>query len=76
MSDIELDEIAGRLDDLPLFDVRSPGEYDGTHGKPCDPRQGHLPGARNLDVHELLQLTPEEIGERLALPEGAELVVY
>lgn len=37
---------------------------------------GHIPGARNLDVQELLELTAEGIRERVGLPAGAEIVVY
>ena len=74
MTDVDLDELARRLDEVRLFDVRSAGEFDGTNGKPCDPRQGHIPGARNLDVQELLQLTPDEVRERVGEP--GEVVVY
>jgi thiosulfate/3-mercaptopyruvate sulfurtransferase len=38
---------------LQLLDVRSAGEYDGSSGYPCDPVQGHIPGAVNIDVEEL-----------------------
>jgi thiosulfate/3-mercaptopyruvate sulfurtransferase len=49
------DELAARLaaGDLQVLDVRSAGEYDGSAGYPCDPLQGHIPGAVNLDVEEL-----------------------
>ncbi len=36
-----------------LLDVRSAAEYDGSAGYPCDPRQGHIPGAVNVDVSEI-----------------------
>ena len=36
-----------------LLDVRSPAEYDGSAGYPCDPVQGHIPGAVNVDVSEI-----------------------
>ena len=54
---IDVDELAARLDDpaLTVLDVRTAGEYDGTRGNACDPRQGHLHGARNLDVGALAQ---------------------
>ncbi len=70
--------LAARLDEaaLTVLDVRSPGEYSGRTGYPCDPRQGHLPGARNLDVQELLGRSPAEVRELLGLPEGAEIVCY
>ena len=57
VSDIELDELAGRLGDVALVDVRDIAEFDGSGGKPCDPRQGHIPGARHLDVYELMAMT-------------------
>ena len=38
---------------LQLLDVRSPEEYAGTGGYGCDPRQGHIPGAVNIDIAEL-----------------------
>src|SRR5881398_3091260 len=48
-------EIASRLDDpaLTLLDVRRDEEYTGKHGSPCDPRQGHIPGAKHLEVGTL-----------------------
>jgi thiosulfate/3-mercaptopyruvate sulfurtransferase len=76
-------ELVGRLGDesLTILDVRTPDEYTGRRGKPCDPRQGHLPGARNLDVAELFEgpgrpAPPERIRELVGLPEGAEIVAY
>ena len=45
-----------RLGEVAVVDVRTPHEYDGTLGKPCDPRQGHIPGALNLDVDRLMEL--------------------
>jgi thiosulfate/3-mercaptopyruvate sulfurtransferase len=50
------DEIAERIaggGPLQLLDVRSASEFDGTAGYPCDPVQGHIPGAVNLDVSEI-----------------------
>ena len=76
MTDIDLDELRVRLDAVPIFDVRTEHEYAGTFGKPCDPRQGHVPGARHLELGELLGLTEEAARERVALPAGAEVVVY
>ena len=37
-----------------LLDVRSAEEYDGTGGYGCDPRQGHLRGAVNIEWTELV----------------------
>ena len=76
MNDIAIEELARRLGEVPILDVRQPGEYDGTRGKPCDPRQGHVPGARNLDVFRLMELTPEQIHDELGLEPSAEVVAY
>ena len=32
MSDIDLEELSGRLGEVPVIDVRRPEEYDGTFG--------------------------------------------
>ena len=76
-------ELAGRLGDpaLTLLDVRTPDEYSGRRGSQCDPRQGHIPGARNLDVGELFEgpgrpASPERVRELVGLPEGTEIVAY
>jgi 3-mercaptopyruvate sulfurtransferase SseA len=37
-----------------VLDVRSPEEYDGTGGYGCDPAQGHVPGAVNIEWSELV----------------------
>ena len=73
---IDIEELAKRLDDVLLLDVRSPGEYDGTRGQPCDPRQGHIPGAQNLDVYRLLELTLDELRAELPAGDGVEIVAY
>jgi thiosulfate/3-mercaptopyruvate sulfurtransferase len=76
VSEIEVEELAGRLGEVPILDVRTPREYDGSGGKPCDPRQGHIPGARNLDVYRLMEMTTDELHAELGLEQGAELVAY
>jgi thiosulfate/3-mercaptopyruvate sulfurtransferase len=76
VSEIDIDELAARLGEVVVLDVRTPQEYDGSGGQPCDPRQGHIPGARNLDVYRLLELPQSELRDELALPEGAEVVAY
>ncbi len=73
------DELVSRLEDpgLVVLDVRSEGEYSGAVGYPCDVRQGHLPGARHLDLGELMGCaSAEEVRERVGLPEGSEIVAY
>ena len=73
-----LDEVARRLGDdrFVVLDVRTPAEYRGEAVAPCDPRPGRIPGAVNLDVQELLALSPDEIAARLGVPDAAELVTY
>ena len=36
-----------------IVDVRREDEFSGKGGYPCDPRQGHIPGARNVEVSTL-----------------------
>jgi thiosulfate/3-mercaptopyruvate sulfurtransferase len=74
--DIDLDELSSRLGDVRVIDVRRPEEYDGSFGSGCDPRQGHIPGAVNIDLHELLQLTEDELRERVGVEPGGEVVCY
>ncbi len=76
-------EIESRLGDssLTLIDVRRIEEYTGKHGSPCDPRQGHIPGAKHVEVSELFDgpgrpLDAERIRELVGAPEGAEVVAY
>ena len=49
------DELAARLGAVQLLDVRSAEEYSGRGGYPCDPRQGHIEGALNLEWSELVE---------------------
>jgi 3-mercaptopyruvate sulfurtransferase SseA len=46
------DELAGLLErgEVALVDVRTRAEYDGETGYPCDPRQGHIPGAAHVEL--------------------------
>jgi thiosulfate/3-mercaptopyruvate sulfurtransferase len=74
--DIDRDELIRRRDELAVLDVRTAGEYTGEAGYPCDPRQGHIAGARNVELADLLERTPEQIRELVGLPEGAEVVAY
>ena len=50
------DELAAQMATgaVQLLDVRSAEEYDGSSGYGCDPRQGHIPGAVNIDLSELM----------------------
>ncbi len=75
-NDITVDELSTRLGEVPIVDVRTPGEYDGTAGKACDPRQGHIPGACNVDIYRLMELPIEQVRSELGLEEGDEVVAY
>jgi thiosulfate/3-mercaptopyruvate sulfurtransferase len=76
VTEIDVDELASRLGEVAILDVRGTEEFDGSFGKPCDPRQGHIPGARHLDIYRMMELTPAEIAEALGLEPGAEVVAY
>ncbi len=72
------DELAARLADpaLVVLDVRTAEEYAGASGYPCDPRQGHIPGARNIPVVDFLTREPRELTALLGLSAEAEVVAY
>ena len=40
--------------EVTLLDVRSPAEFAGEAGYPCDPTQGHIEGALNVPLDELM----------------------
>jgi thiosulfate/3-mercaptopyruvate sulfurtransferase len=76
---ISTDELAARLGapGLVVVDVRTPEEFAGEAGYPCDPRGGHIPGARNLPVQELFDRTPGELRAVLGSdPGSADVVAY
>ena len=77
-SPVSTDELAARLGapGLVLLDVRTETEFSGAEGYPCDPRQGHIPGARNLDIYELMAKSPADVRAELGMPDGAEIVAY
>ena len=77
------EELRARLDDpgLAIVDVRRDDEFSGKGGYPCDPRQGHIPGARHVEVSTLFAasgrpLPPEQVRALTGLPEGAAVVAY
>ena len=79
MSDVSVEELARRLDEpgLVVLDVRTAAEYEGRAGYPCDPRQGHLPGASHVDVQELLAARDAAAVEALVgAPPGVEVIAY
>jgi 3-mercaptopyruvate sulfurtransferase SseA len=77
--EITHDELVARLDDsaLTILDVRSAEEFSGRAGYACDARQGHIPGARHLDLQRLASCSgPDAVRELVALPVGAEIAAY
>jgi thiosulfate/3-mercaptopyruvate sulfurtransferase len=77
------DELAGLLerDEVALVDVRSRAEYEGEAGYPCDPRQGHIPGAVHLDLNEIYGAGGDAEAVRALLaergvPVGRAVVAY
>ena len=77
------EEVERRLgeDGLTLLDVRTEQEFDGQGGYPCDPRQGHIPGARRIDEELLfdgpgLPKPAEVIRAAVGAPPGAEVITY
>jgi thiosulfate/3-mercaptopyruvate sulfurtransferase len=65
-----------------VVDVRREEEYSGKGGYPCDPRQGHVPGARNVEVSTLFSApgVPKPAAEVQTLvgiePDGKRLITY
>ncbi len=76
--DVTTEDVVRRLDEegLVVLDVRTDREYTGEAVAPCDPRPGRIPGARHLDVQELMTLTQEQIRDRLGPAEDVELIAY
>jgi thiosulfate/3-mercaptopyruvate sulfurtransferase len=73
------DELAERLGEpgLVILDVRRPEEFSGAVCAPCDPRPGHVPGARNVDVMALLQaVDADAVRSLVGAPAGAEVIAY
>lgn len=74
------DELAALLrgDEVALLDVRSHEEYAGEAGYPCDPRQGHIPGAIHLDLNEIYAAGGRirELLESRGIAEGRRVVTY
>jgi thiosulfate/3-mercaptopyruvate sulfurtransferase len=75
------DEVQSRLGEVTLLDIRTEEEYHGRGGYPCDPRQGHIPGARRLDEEALfagpgLPKGADEVRAVVDEPEGDEVIAY
>jgi thiosulfate/3-mercaptopyruvate sulfurtransferase len=72
-------ELAERLgeDGLVLLDVRRPEEFSGAVVAPCDPRPGRIPGARHLELEQLL--LAGDVGvvrELVGVAAGSEVIAY
>jgi 3-mercaptopyruvate sulfurtransferase SseA len=79
VADVTLDELRRRLgdDDLALLDVRTRAEFDGLARAHCDPRHGHIPGAANLPLEQLLECrSAEQVRALVGLVEGVEVIAY
>jgi len=74
VSEIGYEELAERLGDVTVIDVRSEAEYSGEGGYPCCARHGHIPGARHVPVEEILEA--EDVHALIGEPDDAEVVVY
>jgi thiosulfate/3-mercaptopyruvate sulfurtransferase len=75
------EEVLRRLGEVTLLDVRTEEEFHGRAGYPCDPRQGHIPGARRLEEETLfaapgLPRPADEVCAQVDEPDGAELIAY
>ena len=78
-----LDQLRSRLDDptLAFVDVRRDEEFTGKGGYSCDPRQGHIPGARHIEVGALfagpgVPRPAGEIRSESGLDDDLEIVAY
>jgi thiosulfate/3-mercaptopyruvate sulfurtransferase len=79
VTDITRDELQRRLGtgDFVVLDVRTAAEFSGQSGYPCDARQGHIPGARHVDVQELLVAADiAAIRSLVGAPVGTEVIAY
>ena len=74
------DELAALLErgEIALLDVRTRAEYAGETGYPCDPRQGHVPGAVNVELDELYGAGADVRGllEERSVDPGMRIVAY
>ena len=74
-----LEELQCRLESpgIALVDVRTPAEFEGKATAHCDPRHGHIPGAVNLPLEQILECgNAEDVRRLVGLPEGSEIVAY
>jgi thiosulfate/3-mercaptopyruvate sulfurtransferase len=72
------DELARRLQEgaVSVVDVRSREEFAGHAGYPCDPRQGHIPGAIHVEWTELVRGDVRQLLAERGVDLGKEIVAY
>ena len=73
------DEVEARLAEgsIVLLDVRTRVEFSGADGYPCDPRQGHIPGAVHVELDELMaSRDPAGLLEARGVDPSAAFVTY
>jgi thiosulfate/3-mercaptopyruvate sulfurtransferase len=77
------EEVAGRRGEpgFLLLDTRREDEFTGKGGYPCDPRQGHIPGARRVDNPQLFSgpgqpKAAEDVRSAVGAPQDADIVTY
>jgi thiosulfate/3-mercaptopyruvate sulfurtransferase len=75
------EEVQHRLGEVTLLDIRTEEEFHGRGGYPCDPRQGHIPGARRVDEEALfagpgLPKPAGEVRNLVGEADGSELIAY
>ncbi len=71
MNEIDYEELAERLGEVTLIDVRTEAEFSGAGGYPCCGRHGHIPGARHIQVEEILDARGRARARRRAGGRGA-----
>jgi thiosulfate/3-mercaptopyruvate sulfurtransferase len=79
VSEIGREELERRLgeDGLVLLDVRTAAEFSGEAGYPCDSRQGHIPGARQVELQDILAAgDAAAIVALVGAAEGSEVIAY
>ena len=76
MTTITKDEVVDRLGSVTVIDVRTREEWSGELGAPCDPRQGHIPGARCVPLQDLFGLGPDAVRQLVGEPVGSAVVAY
>jgi thiosulfate/3-mercaptopyruvate sulfurtransferase len=80
MTGDELAELLAR-GEIALLDVRTQEEFEGSAGYPCDPYQGHIPGAAHLDLNEIYAAGGDpsalrRLVEECGIGEGRRVVAY